>query len=133
MTRDINEYDAVRLKQFCGISPRDPLPKKVVDEYWAFKIINDRGGQAITLNDLAWMVRNAGCGAQTEREKNPTPVDLWRQGKLKKGDSLTVKVGDKPQNAQLSRVTSKDEIYVVVAGEVEERLVKVEQVALAAA
>lgn len=132
MDRDLPQNDEAILRQMCSLINGEPLPEKLVNKYWANKLVADRGGFPIRSEFIRICVE-CGFGKPTEREANPTVVDLWRLKKVKSGDAVIVEWRGKKSPATLLSVTVTNKIRVLLDNDSEERQVEVGQVTLATA
>lgn len=132
MDRDLPQHDESILRQMCSLINGEPLPGKLVDKYWSNKLVADRGGFPIRSEFIRICVE-CGFGKPTNREANPTVVDLWRQKKAKAGDAVVVDWRGKKANGTLVTVTVMNQIRVLLDNDPDEKQVEVGQVTLATA
>ena len=132
MERDIPDYQAARLKQMCGLDPNKDVPKRLADLFWARKFVLDRISGAITDATLAEIAVAGGYGKLTEREANPTVIDLWRLQRIRRGEPVKCKYGDKDRAGKLHTVTFDGKLGVIFDGDISETILNADQVALAA-
>lgn len=127
--RDIAGYDSGRLHQACGIGEYEPLPKGLEDKYWELKRIHDRLGAPLTDAALTLLVFLHGHGRATDKEKAPpTIVDLWRNKKVKAGDTLIATWRKEDHEATLLGINARTKGVQLQFSDGEERELPADQV-----
>lgn len=117
MDREIPEHQLQPMRQMCSHVGAEPLPKKLVESYWALRYCLDRVGQQPTISDLARLCVAAGFGKPTDRELHPSVVQLYRQRKIAAGEPLLVNWRDEKVAGTLVAVDAMNRITVMVDGE----------------
>lgn len=131
MDREISANHDNLLRRMCGITDQDPLPKKVTDSYWSFKICADRGGIPMLPGDLVGICVECGYGKLTKREAaGPDVVQMFRTKQIKSGDAVVVQWREKTYEGKLVTVTLDSKVCVLLKGDPQEHLVDVNDVSL---
>src|SRR5687768_414178 len=91
LDREIPDATAAVLRTMCGLGEFAELPPKLESKYWEFRRICERDNGSVQHNDLRWLVFHLGYGKPLQRESNPTIVDLWLKGRVKREDRVLVK------------------------------------------
>ena len=100
MEFEVPSNDEALLKQMANV---DRLPEKLIQNYWELKRIGDRISSAVTLQDMKWLCFGLGLGKAHVRV-TPTIVDLWKEKKVKGGDTVLVKWRGAEEEAKILRI-----------------------------
>ena len=121
MDIEVPEAHAALLRTCCGFDEYAELPEKLIKAYWNLKRICDRVQDSMTISDLKHLAYGQGYGKILEREANPTVVEQYRAGKLKRESGVEVVWGKGTRHGSLKRVDGQGRCIVQLDGDSEER------------
>jgi len=139
MAFEIQEYDAMRLRQCCGLSEFDaegnvnPIPQSVLDLFEKFYRVFRRGGGTVVDSDTyAIVVALAGEGQPKACDVvRPNIATMWFKKELTYGDPVIVKWRGEDRPAKIiSASVNRKSVTVQIEGDSEDRRVPEETVSL---
>lgn len=139
MAFEIQEYDAMRLRQCCGLSEFDdqgnvnPIPQSVLDLFEKFYRVFRRGGGTVVDSDsYAIIVALAGEGQPKACDVvRPNIATMWFKKELTYGDPVVVKWRGEDRKAKIvSAAVNRKNVTVQMEGDSEERKVPEDTVSL---
>lgn len=129
MSRPLPEIDANNIRTFLRLGETDPLPQNVLDLYWKFRHLRDRGGHSPTDSDvLAWIVLQAGEEVQPDPEPDPLHEQI-RKGLLPIESTIEVQWRNGQREAKYLAYSARtNEVSVILSGEATERWLTLDRV-----
>lgn len=127
---DVPEQHMVWMRTALGLKDNATVPEAMIVSYWAFKNVFDRFGNGLQARDIILLAYLEGYGNPTAKElEPPTIVQLFRNGKVKAGDPVSIVWRKKPCTGRLVGVNGMGLPIVLVDGASDEHTVPVKDVA----
>jgi hypothetical protein len=126
--RDLPYHDSDLLKTLTRKQPGEDLDASVVDLYWRFKVVSDRGCQEALSHQTGVLIVLLAGAFKPLPEDNlpPTVTQLYNDGSLRADDLVEVQYRGKPVQARFKSINGVGDIVVDIDGT--ERPIKADKV-----